>query len=265
MFRRFVIIPFTESASHRKVAIRNLTSLFDAISLRRTKDLLLLPGRQERTRKLEFTQAERFQYEQTKQKMNRRMREHDSVEYAESRFGLFHIQLQLRILCNHGTFQDPFSWARVATRDMQEAALNMMEDSSEMRCSACRQSMPILSAKYYHESPGTACGHMLCPECLEENDNVNKPGRAAPSSCPLCTSQPTKRPKVGKSDHAQSVSQPPPYFRPAGWSSKMTALLEDVQKDLWSTKRSVHIDSRRIPYLTRCIALYSRVGLALSI
>jgi SWI/SNF-related matrix-associated actin-dependent regulator of chromatin subfamily A3 len=237
MFRRFIATPFTESEQRRAVAIKNLTKLLDAVSLRRTKDLLHLPKREERVHTIEFTAEERFQYDQTFQRMNRRMREHDSVEDAGSRFGLFHIQLQLRILCNHGTFQDPFSWAHVDPRDIQETAMNMMQHSSEVRCSVCRQAMPTLAATQFDEACGSRCSHALCPDCLDEIGTTDKALSGYTSNCPLCATRVVKKARSERASDERSEGQLSTYFMAPGYSSKMVALVNDVQKDLWNTKR----------------------------
>ncbi|KAG0649190.1 ATP-dependent helicase GTA, partial [Hyphodiscus hymeniophilus] len=101
MFRRFVAIPFDESVERRELATKNLTLLLDSLCLRRSREFLHLPTPEDRVRILKFSPAEREQYEQTKKIMNRALRQKASESYSKSIFGMFQVQLQLRILCNH--------------------------------------------------------------------------------------------------------------------------------------------------------------------
>ena len=236
MFKRFVSIPFEEGGRRQSVAVENLTTLLDSLCLRRTKDLLHLPARKEWTHYLNFTTEERIQYEQTLQRMNRKMRESVGEEFARSKFGMFHIQLQLRILCNHGTFQNPLSWAQ-GNMDEKEEAMNLLGESSEMRCSVCRQSMPILGASYTQKARGVPCGHVLCSECVDEKIEQPQKEHDSANECPLCRTRLAKRPKQSQANDRSAHELGQSYFLSHGISTKMRALLVDVQKDLWTTKR----------------------------
>lgn len=156
MFRRYVTIPFDEGEERRTVATRNLTLLLDSLCLRRSRDLLHLPEPQDRVRIIDFSKEERDQYEQTKKIMNRALRQRAGESYSKSIFGMFQVQLQLRILCNHGTYQHLFSWTRRSLLDEKEDALCLIGSSGEVNCSACREPMPILgSNNVYRTYAGT--------------------------------------------------------------------------------------------------------------
>lgn len=239
-FKRYISTPFDESYERRATASQALTLLLDALCLRRTKDLLHLPQRRDQIRELDFTKEERDQYDLTKSTMNRALRQRVGESNVESKFGIFQVQLQLRILCNHGTFQHPFSWAKRSLMDEREAALCAIGNLREVRCSACRQCMPVLETNNIYRTDNTHCGHMICPECLGDGI-MQSHGPDIPSAiCPLClpggnlhlTGKPRNR--TGNGEHRDE-----PYFRPQGHSSKMDALMNDVRQDLDTTKRYI--------------------------
>ncbi len=241
-FRRFIVIPFEEGGNGRTSACERLRLLMDSLCLRRTKDLIHLPDQQDSIRVVDFTEEEREQYEQTKNIMVRAIRQNAEEVHKKSLFGMFQAQLQLRILCNHGTFQRPFSWAtRRNLLDEKEAALGSVGQNGEIKCSSCRQSMPILGTNRVYRTYDEHCAHVLCLECLDEEtqqDGHNE-GSVLPH-CPLCDAAGIA--KVATEVSGSSAAQEgrhDNYFRSEGYSSKMAALISDVQRDLLRTKRQV--------------------------
>jgi SWI/SNF-related matrix-associated actin-dependent regulator of chromatin subfamily A3 len=235
MFWRFVAIPFDESEERQAVATQNLSLLLDSLCLRRSKDLLHLPEPQDRVRIIEFSEEERKQYEQTKDKMNRALRQRAGESYSKSIFGLFQVQLQLRILCNHGTYQNSFSWAKRSLLDEREDALCLIGSAGEVNCSACRQSMPILGSNNVYRTYAGNCAHVLCSECLDVSEQITGDIGDKITKCPLCVV--SGAPGTSNEDRNNS------YLREEGYSSKMSALVSDIREDLWKTKRSVTPES----------------------
>jgi SWI/SNF-related matrix-associated actin-dependent regulator of chromatin subfamily A3 len=241
VFRRFVVIPFEESMERRAVAIRNLTLLLDSLCLRRSRDLLHLPEPQEIVRFIEFSKEEQEQYEQTKKAMNRALRQRAGEAYSQSKniFGMFQVQLQLRILCNHGTYQHPFSWTRRSLLDEREDALCLIGGSGEVNCSVCREPMPILGSKQSYRTYPGICAHAICSECLDEDETASGEGNHEILKCPLCviTGAPAALASGGIQSGGTTDDQHGSYLRPKGHSSKMSSLICDVREDLWKTKR----------------------------
>jgi len=231
IFRRFVAIPFDESEERRRLAVRNLTFLLESLCLRRTKILLNLPEKQDRVRWVEFSSKEREQYDRTKDAMNRALRHRVGEEFTKSKFGMFQIQLQLRILCNHGTYQPEFSWTRRSLLDEREGALCSMGSRSEVRCSVCSLSISMLGSDNLYRSYTAKCIHILCSECQEQ---TCQPSEDEPLNCPLCiisgASGLNSSTLMGKASHDN-------YLLNEGHSSKMDALIKDVREDVETTKR----------------------------
>ena len=213
------------------IAVQNLTLLLESFYLRRTRSLLDLPETHNHVRRVILSEAERQQYENTKEMMNRSLRRRVGGEFAKSQFGMFQVQLQLRMLCNHGTYQPEFSWARRSAIDEREDALCSIGDRSEVRCSVCRLTIPMLGSNNMYKSYKATCIHVLCSECL---DGETQPEGEEPASCPLCAIHGVKDSNSSNS-HAKSLRED--YLLQTGHSSKMEALIKDVSKDIKSTKR----------------------------
>jgi len=233
MFRRFVSIPFDENEERRAGATRNLTLLLDSLCLRRSRELLYLPAPREYDRLLEFSPEERDQYDNTVKVMNRTLRQRVSEHQTNNVFGMFQIQLQLRILCNHGTYQHAFSWNRRSLLDEREDALCSVGDMGHVNCSACRQSMPLHGSNNVYRKGNDRCKHILCSECLYENEESI--GQA--HGCPICVMTGVLSNSKGASAGLGGTEDS--YLKDSGFSTKMNALLQDIKHDLWNTKSIV--------------------------
>lgn len=236
-FRKYIVIPFGEEGKRRKVAIEQFTRLLDSVCLRRTKERLHLPEQHNRVRMIQFSQEEKEQYELTHKTMFRAVHNQVGIFDHNSTLGMFQVQLQLRILCNHGTYQQPFSWNRrkLHLLDEREDMENSLGRDGEITCSVCRQTMPIFGTGSMYKRYTEHCKHVLCSECLNgrmpsSQGSAEHDEDRLPSSCPLC-------PSISQSQHSVQSDHSDNYFRPYGRSSKMEALIEDVRQDLWSTKR----------------------------
>ena len=245
-FRKYIATPFDDGGKRRELAIERFTRLLDSLCLRRTKDLLHLPDQEDRVRNVEFSHEERTQYDQTQKMMMRAAKNQVGGFDQKSTLGLFQVQLQLRILCNHGTYQQPFSWNRRKLHliDEREAMEAKFGRDAEVTCSACKQTMSLLDAGSMFRRFTEHCRHVLCFECLEES--IPNAADRSTSDCPLCKHLWTQQ-KTTTSTHASEEDN---YFRPQGISSKMEALMRDVQADVMSSKRYVNI--RRSFPLDQC-------------
>lgn len=276
-FRQYIVTPYDEGGERRRVACDRLVLLLDSLCLRRTKERLHLPGRRDRVVEIILTEAERKQYNDTKKMMDRIIRHKAGVYEGHNAFNMFQAMLQLRILCNHGTFQRYFSWNRISNRDMREAAVSALGNDSEISCSACKLPMPVLGSNRIHNSFLEQCSHVLCSECLEGLfGNHSSPGII--KHCPMCehTGTGSKNAKLPGNVHDSfsqdfrlylenlndvSEGNDDEYFRWNGHSSKMEALVRDIAHNLWSTKSIVfscwtrtlnlidhHLQRDRIPF-----------------
>lgn len=251
LFRRFIVAPFDQGDP---VVKDRLVQLYDSLCLRRTKDLLTLPGVKEHIRQLEFSPEERLHYQGTMNILDRSIRERVGQYDPKGKFGQFQARLQLRILCNHGTYQKPFSWKRSSLKDANEALTVDLGMDIEVRCGGCEQLRPLIGP--INTSSKGECGHFLCSSCEEDYENFWGP--LGSTQCLLClvkgrtgpvelakapVSNPNHQNHMGPAGVQWSQQDTLPskdeYFNAEGYSVKMKALVEDVQKDLEEMKRLV--------------------------
>ncbi|KAL2837867.1 SNF2 family N-terminal domain-containing protein [Aspergillus pseudodeflectus] len=211
IFRHWISSPFS-TRDVKPRAIKRLTTLLEAICLRRTISKIALPSPVEIIRTVRLTPLEREQYTLTYADMHRLLAQ-QAGEYKEkaSTFGTFQIWLQLRSFCNHGTFQPRFSWAkRNLVADEMDSVRSLTRDSWD-RCLTCREPLPITARD--RRSKGVIRGP-------REDGRVH---------CPVCES-------LGRSSEGEDTRDN--YLLREGFSSKMQALVEDVRRDL-DTKKSI--------------------------
>ncbi|KAK1989120.1 SNF2 family domain-containing protein [Colletotrichum cereale] len=268
VFRRYIEVPFEQQQGDPRKVKERLILLLDSLCLRRTKELLELPGLEERVKELEFTPAERDQYDKTKRILMRTIKQKVGEVEKSSKFGLFQANLQMRILCNHGTYQKPFSWSRRSYRmsrlEEREAAVSALGQNAEITCDGCHQPMPLLGSSRLRNEAEEQCAHVLCSECLDESD-MSAPGSrtrhcpvcenwmrtAAKSQCSPAAGSPLIRvdgPAAASGGGVDMADAPAKtsadkddelYFNHVGYSTKMEALIRDVKEDVWTTKSIV--------------------------
>jgi SWI/SNF-related matrix-associated actin-dependent regulator of chromatin subfamily A3 len=233
-FRKHIAIPFDEGGKRRQLAIQRFAKLLDSLCLRRTKEVLHLPEEQHRVRNIRLSLEERTQYDQTQNIMSRAVRNQNGMFNQKSTLGMFQVQLQLRIICNHGTWQQPFSWNRrkLHLLDEREAMETSLGRDGEVTCSACRQTMPLFNTGSMFHRYTEHCNHVLCSECLEQSMPSGQ--ESWPTRCQLCT--PMWDPAT-QASRPKQASQEDTYFRAEGRSSKMETLMNDVLADVSTTKR----------------------------
>ncbi|KAI1871434.1 uncharacterized protein JN550_004428 [Neoarthrinium moseri] len=268
VFRRYIVVPFDQNED--ELAIERLVQLNDSLCLRRTKELLKLPDLEQEVRELELNEAERKQYEKTQSILYRKIRQKAGEHEQTSKFGIFQANLQLRIMCNHGTFQKPFSWSSeksLRDRDMKEAVMSALGSNAQINCNGCSQPMPVLGSNKVYNEFAEKCLHVLCSECLEEAASSKDSGQSV-KHCPLCVAFRRANDRdvemvagsheLGEDDGELDDAH---YFRSTGYSTKMNALINDVRKDLDKKKSIIfscwtrtlnlvakHLERASIPY-----------------
>jgi SWI/SNF-related matrix-associated actin-dependent regulator of chromatin subfamily A3 len=223
---------YDASEAHRQLCTQRLIDLMQSSSLRRTRELLDLPDITDVPRHVQLSPPEWKQYNTTKDAMNRRLRIGLDESGSVSKFGMFQIQLQLRLLCNHGTWQHHFHWARADRLDEKEDALCSLGFAGEVRCSACLQLVPLIDSNSVYRNFRSSCTHKLCSDCLLESrwtcsDNNDT------QNCPQCVATGVITWNIDGSSEQQSEEAG--YFRKTGVSSKIEALLVDISQDLEDT------------------------------
>lgn len=260
-FRTSIVIPFNEGGKRRKLAIERLTRIIESLCLhRKKKDELELPAQYDIIREIEFSPAESAQYLHTKTMMDRAIRNQVGVFDLKGALGHFQMLLQLRIICNHGTYQHPFSWNRrkLHLLEEKEAMESLFGGDSQVTCSNCKQSMPMFGDGSTYRRYSDRCRHVVCLECIEESMLDSE--QSLPSNCPLCASLGFFGPSHQTSHRTELES----YFRPDGHSSKMERLMQDVVVDLARSKSIIFSHWTRTldlieTHLNRCAVVYRRI------
>ncbi|KAI9157912.1 DNA repair protein RAD5B [Paramyrothecium foliicola] len=240
-FRRFIVAPFLE---REPIVMERLVMLYDSLVIQRSKDLLDLPGQEEQTKELQFSPDEKLLYERTAKILARRLREQIGEKVSDSRFGLFQVHLQLRLLCNHGTYQNLLSWTRThQSVDDKEAFLAEVGFSAERVCVICRQPKPVLASRNVQQDFIEGCAHIVCFEC--SGDLEESPGEGGnlqedlPRHCPICRELGKSIQKAAAqatddgSGDIEMQDTPAPdaqnYFNATGFSTKMSELVKDLR------------------------------------
>ena len=248
VFRNHIVLPFADDAV---AASKKFAFLLDCVCLRRTQELLHLPNITEKYHYITLTEHERRQYDRTLTAMANFIKEKASrnPETRDS-FGIFQAQLQLRLLCNHGTFQKQFT--KRAHRDRKaerEDFLYSLGRNAEATCSLCGIPIPVFDLLGGSNSYNHPCGHKLCQECILQNqdDSMELLTSVFTAPCPLCNTMV----KQGPGSESQGLSggsgeDTEGYFNRTGFSSKMDALMKDLEHNSNDAKRYAQLSMQAI-------------------
>jgi len=216
--------------------------------LRRTNNILRLSEPITRLQQLNLAGAEDAAYanigETYRQEIDKAV---SGRKTAEAYNGILQALLRLRLLCNHGTYEQ-LSWKRGSTLPSDpEEALEFLQQSDNASCAYCSCDVTVIGKPSDPRSGEfTVCSHLLCSECLPQYEaELKETTVGKKSQCPLCenmivgsfilANEKTTRKKA-------SVSQIPPesltsFELNSGYSTKLSALLQDIESQEESQKR----------------------------
>lgn len=231
IFRKYIITPFLHDLDDAK---SRLSLLLNSICLRRKLDRLELPPMEQHRRYIDLSAKEQQHYDYTMQSMSRELSHGSREKYSGTPFGKFQIQLQLRRLCNHGTFQKAFSLSQDDLETQREDVISSIGKDGEVECSSCREKTLILATNCATTKKPPSCLHIICNECLSQLLEEGE-GLAPTSGCPYCVA--SGHFSSGVSMWKTSLFPKRPDFLLSGYSSKMEMLLSDLRERLLTTKR----------------------------
>ncbi|KAH9212709.1 SNF2 family N-terminal domain-containing protein [Leptodontidium sp. 2 PMI_412] len=185
-FRKHILYPMAKGT---REGVQNLRMLLDSICLRRTNRLLSLPRVVRKDRFVNFSPTERELYIKTQSDMIAAIKQHDSRDRnSKDYFGVFQLQLQLRRLCNHGTFQK--SVAGTSPEDLrfdQRQLFSLLPDTGMRACLMCKDLIKAVgSSKISGSGSFTPCGHLLCLGCFPQYTAEALKVSRTSDRCPLC-------------------------------------------------------------------------------
>ena len=240
VFKKHIISPLMKGSEK---GVDNLRQLLDSVCLRRTKQLLNLPKVISETRLLNFSPREKRQYIDTRDKLVRMINQNRLQQQNKGCLGVFQLQLQLRRLCNHGTFQK----SSLGVEDFDpEQAIAHLRKQKQAKCEVCGTHVTgIHGIEEQRSGSFTTCGHLLCSKCIPTMKGALQKidGRDGCLKCSLCpetnfgeylvTEEASPKPsKYGNKN--LSAWQ---YFDKAGCSTKISAVVADIEQHKAEGKR----------------------------
>lgn len=240
-FRKHIITPVLKGTDQ---GFKNIGLLLESVCLRRTKKLLHLPDVVDKDRFVEFSSIEKSVYTGTQAEMIAIVKKHDSqARNSKNYFGMFQLLLQLRRLCNHGTFQKTFP--KSPEDDIQfdpEQAFELLTKEGTAECHYCKveiEELGGLEEKTY--GLFTACGHLLCSNCVSCYRSSLRESTEDALQCSLCMKRVPKNCIVTTGSHFErfslSSSNKAQKFESTSVSSKVATLITDIKNSESEGKR----------------------------
>ncbi len=240
MFKKHIISPLMKGSEK---GVENLRQLLDSVCLRRTKQLLNLPEVISESRLLDFSQRETKQYIDTRDKLVKMISQNSLQPQNKGYLGVFQLQLQLRRLCNHGTFQKPSLGVEEFDPDQ---AIAHLKKQKQAKCEVCGIHVTgIHGMEEQRNGSFTTCGHLLCSKCVSKMKQALQKieGRDGCLTCSLCPETifgeylltedaSSKGSKIGSKN--LSAWQ---YFDKDGCSTKVSAVVADIEQQKTDGKR----------------------------
>lgn len=229
-------------------AISRLKRLVNCVVLRRLKTTIQLPDRRDVTRFVDFTEEERNYYEEAsapvKQMLEAALMQQDASSFAF--LNAFQRINKLRMICNLG-LSASLTTSRVTpssspagscNNSTAQAYFESLLSVSQATCSICSISLDDFNAQEANESlpvPGQSqprlfgCLKLVCSPCFTRLQcNTDTRETRGCGHFPQCPSEPV----FSTSSSAPSTPLPSPRDLSQRTSSKVTALVEDIQANI---------------------------------
>jgi len=236
-FRDYITSPIEFGSS---CGFHRLRLLLKSLCLRRTNKILRLSEPITRLHRLNLAGVEDTAYanigETYRQEIDRAV---SGRKTAEAYSGILQALLRLRLLCNHGTYEQLSQNFGSALPSDPEEALAFLQQSDDASCAYCSCDVNVIGKPNNPQSAEfTVCSHLLCSECLPQYEadlKETKVGKKA--QCPLCenvivgsfimANEKTGRKKapVGPISSGSLTF----FDLNGGYSTKFSALLQDIE------------------------------------
>lgn len=239
-FRKHIISPVMKAEDH---GIENIRDLLDSICLRRTKKLLNLPQTIYEDRRIDFSPAEKAYYGAIQTEMIATVKKNESQgRKTKDFFGMFQLHLQLRRICNHGTFHKGLLSAAEDRQFEPGQAFENLKKQRLAKCEYCKMKIAGLDDMGDEENAGkfSACGHLFCTKCYLKYNESLKAISGTIAQCSICARKYPAASSVlngnlePKSNHSLT---PHLHFAEDAISSKVAALMDDINNKLSEGKR----------------------------
>ncbi|TQV98759.1 hypothetical protein V2A60_007539 [Cordyceps javanica] len=219
-FHRFIVEPFKVCDPE---IVPKLRILVDTITLRRLKDKIDLPPRQDLVVKLDFSPEERIVYEMFARNAQDRVKvlagTRDKGLGGNTYIHILKAILRLRLLCAHGkdllneadlaalagmsaemaiTIDDEDEDGPALSHQKAHEMFTLMQDTNNDACIECSKKIAANDDSMDNETHGdilgymTPCFHVICRTCIrgfKERVKSLIPDGFATGPCPVCNSQ----------------------------------------------------------------------------
>ncbi len=231
-FKRHIIDPLVRVNGSGS---SNLRALLDSICLRRLNKLLDLPDVDQIWQNIQFSDAEREQYDAAETQMSNEVMLQENLQRSSSSyFSILELEMRPRRLCNHGTFELPLS----KMANVQEP----FKEASSTTCDSCQTNLSSnILVNNLCNGHHTSCGHLICSGCLIRFEEALAIAKDSDSRiCPLCGKQLggdyllLDGPEVIPGTNSKESTA---YFQPGGISTKINALLANIEESKATDKR----------------------------
>ncbi|KAH8800403.1 SNF2 family N-terminal domain-containing protein [Xylogone sp. PMI_703] len=241
-FKKHIISPIMRKSES---GIENLRKLLDSVCLRRTKELLGLPEIILESQLLSFSISEKKRYIDTRDKLISLINQNSLQPQNRGYLGVFQLQLQLRRLCNHGTFQKPSLGSEEFDPDQ---AMSLLRKHKRAKCDSCGIKITgIHGIEEQKNGSFTVCGHLLCSSCIPKMKQALRKvdGENSHPQCSLCSE--TIFAEYIMTEEASSASSARvgrhlsawQYFDKDGCSTKVSAVVTDIEQNKTDSKSIV--------------------------
>ncbi|KAE8448005.1 hypothetical protein EG329_009928 [Mollisiaceae sp. DMI_Dod_QoI] len=228
-FKQHIIDPLVKKNGS---GASNLRVLLDSICLRRLNKLLDLPDINDIYEEIDFSEAERQQYDTAHTEMSNEIKRQVNLEKSKrGYFGILELEMRLRRMCNHGTSE------RSRQEDEGPHDCNSTDTIDSTICDSCKTDLSdevlvgSLCSGHY-----TACGHLVCSRCLPQFEQALATAKDVKDRvCPICGQElpgdylVLSRAEAMLSQLGRQLQERSLPFRPDGFSSKINALLRNIK------------------------------------
>jgi SNF2 family DNA or RNA helicase len=218
----------------------NLRVLLDSICLRRLNKLLDLPDVNDIYEEIDFSEGERQQYDTAHAQMSNEIKRQVSLEKSKrGYFGILELEMRLRCMCNHGTFERP------RPEDELSQNFNSSDAGGSTMCDSCKTDLSdAILVDSLCNGHYTTCGHLICSNCLPRFEQALATAKEVKDRvCPLCGQElpgdylvlsraEAILGKLGRQFQECNLS-----FQLDGFSSKINALLANIENTNAQDKR----------------------------
>lgn len=210
----------------------NLKVLLDSTCLRRLNKLLDLPDVNDIYEEIDFSDVERRQYDTAHVEMSNEIKRQVNLEKSKrGYFGILELEMRLRRMCNHGTFERPRPEAEVLQ------TFNGCDAIDSTICDSCKKDLSdTILVDSLCNGHYTTCGHLICSKCLPQFEQALATAKEAKDRiCPLCGQElpgdylVLSRAEAMLGKLGRQLQECTLSFQPDGVSSKINALLANVE------------------------------------